>query len=100
MLKGRNRKEKRERKKEERRERGQEERRRKKEGEKRRKEVSDKLSGGNKNLSTKSSSSLHLSSPTQGLTRGPRKQIEFSLVILGVDALSHHHPVWNPTLYG
>lgn len=68
--------------------------------EERRKEVSDKLSGGNKNLSTKSGSSLHLSSPSQGLTRGPRKQIEFSIVILGVDALSHQHPVWNPTLYG
>lgn len=68
--------------------------------EERRKEVSDKLSGGNKNLSTKSGSSLHLSSPSQGLTRGPRKQIEFSIVILGVDALSRQHPVWNPTLYG
>ena len=67
--------------------------------EERRKEVSDKLSGGNKNLSTKSGSSLHLSSHSQGLTRRPRKQIEFSIVILGVDACLAS-TLWNPTLYG
>lgn len=86
--------------KEERREKGERGGEEEEERRERRKEVSDKLSGGNKNLSTKSGSSLRLSSPSQGLKRGPRKQIEFSIVILGVDALSCQHPVWNPTLYG
>lgn len=68
------------------------------EKEEERRKVSDKLSGGNKNLSIKSGSSLHLSSPSQGLTRGPRKQTEFSVVILGVDACLAS-TLWNPTLY-